>query len=356
MPAQLKPCSTEAVVIELLTGQTRAVIIHRNVLDVLGPRSCNLHSCKLRNLLLVNAFRPKKEWVEEHECSNIVISLWTTSAAHLLLLKAMQKVVRSPGCTLLYTGLRSRSKFYRAVEVTVVYYYCAPRPKFPTQIFKIRIGKHIAEEETKMSLDKAESVKIKLEETPLKTFDEIFGEGWWDKGEAEDLKMPAPQTLDKMSITKSTGRTPKLDKLNPIQLIRILLSQSLITLEKLNPIQLIRILLSQSLIILDKLNPIQLIRIILSQSLITLDKLNPIQLIRILLSQSLITLDKLNPIQLIRILHSQSLVTLDKLNPIQLIRILLSQSLITLDKLNPIQLIRILLSQSLVTLDKLNPI
>uniref|UniRef100_A0A914HR61 Uncharacterized protein n=1 Tax=Globodera rostochiensis TaxID=31243 RepID=A0A914HR61_GLORO len=39
------------------------------------------------------------------------------------------------------------------------------------------------------SLDKAESVKVKLE---LKTFDEIFGEGWWDKGEAEDLKTPAP--------------------------------------------------------------------------------------------------------------------------------------------------------------------
>uniref|UniRef100_A0A914HTW2 Uncharacterized protein n=1 Tax=Globodera rostochiensis TaxID=31243 RepID=A0A914HTW2_GLORO len=31
------------------------------------------------------------------------------------------------------------------------------------------------------SLDKAESVKVKLEETPLKTFDETFGEGWWDK-------------------------------------------------------------------------------------------------------------------------------------------------------------------------------
>uniref|UniRef100_A0A914HP75 Uncharacterized protein n=1 Tax=Globodera rostochiensis TaxID=31243 RepID=A0A914HP75_GLORO len=42
------------------------------------------------------------------------------------------------------------------------------------------------------SLNKAESVKVKLEETPLKTFDEIFGERWWDKGEAEDLKTPAP--------------------------------------------------------------------------------------------------------------------------------------------------------------------
>uniref|UniRef100_A0A914HP64 Uncharacterized protein n=1 Tax=Globodera rostochiensis TaxID=31243 RepID=A0A914HP64_GLORO len=40
------------------------------------------------------------------------------------------------------------------------------------------------------SLDKAESVE--LEEMTHKTFDEIFGEGWWDKGEAEDLKTPAP--------------------------------------------------------------------------------------------------------------------------------------------------------------------
>uniref|UniRef100_A0A914H163 Secreted protein n=1 Tax=Globodera rostochiensis TaxID=31243 RepID=A0A914H163_GLORO len=44
-------------------------------------------------------------------------------------------------------------------------------------------------------LDKAESVKVKLEETPLKTFDEIFGEGWWDKSEAEDLKMPLPKNF-----------------------------------------------------------------------------------------------------------------------------------------------------------------
>uniref|UniRef100_A0A914HPS3 Uncharacterized protein n=1 Tax=Globodera rostochiensis TaxID=31243 RepID=A0A914HPS3_GLORO len=57
-----------------------------------------------------------------------------------------------------------------------------------------------------------------------------------------------------MPFTKSTGRTPKLDKLNPIQLINL---------DKLNPIQLIRILLSQSLITLDKLNPIQVIRILL---------------------------------------------------------------------------------------------
>uniref|UniRef100_A0A914HRS7 Uncharacterized protein n=1 Tax=Globodera rostochiensis TaxID=31243 RepID=A0A914HRS7_GLORO len=40
---------------------------------------------------------------------------------------------------------------------------------------------------TTNSLDKAKSVKLEL-----KTFDEIFGEGWLDKGEAEDLKTPAP--------------------------------------------------------------------------------------------------------------------------------------------------------------------
>uniref|UniRef100_A0A914H9K1 Uncharacterized protein n=1 Tax=Globodera rostochiensis TaxID=31243 RepID=A0A914H9K1_GLORO len=40
------------------------------------------------------------------------------------------------------------------------------------------------------SLDKAETVKLEL-----KTFDEMFGEGWWDKDEAEDLKMPAPKNF-----------------------------------------------------------------------------------------------------------------------------------------------------------------
>uniref|UniRef100_A0A914HLV9 Uncharacterized protein n=1 Tax=Globodera rostochiensis TaxID=31243 RepID=A0A914HLV9_GLORO len=45
------------------------------------------------------------------------------------------------------------------------------------------------------SLDKAESVKLeKLEELRLQTFDELFVDEWWDKDEAEDLKMPAPPT------------------------------------------------------------------------------------------------------------------------------------------------------------------
>uniref|UniRef100_A0A914H0M3 Uncharacterized protein n=1 Tax=Globodera rostochiensis TaxID=31243 RepID=A0A914H0M3_GLORO len=40
------------------------------------------------------------------------------------------------------------------------------------------------------SLDKVESVQ--LEELPLQTFDELFVDEWWDKDEAEDLKIPAP--------------------------------------------------------------------------------------------------------------------------------------------------------------------
>uniref|UniRef100_A0A914HT30 Uncharacterized protein n=1 Tax=Globodera rostochiensis TaxID=31243 RepID=A0A914HT30_GLORO len=36
------------------------------------------------------------------------------------------------------------------------------------------------------SLDKAESVKVKLEETPLKTVDEIFVDEWWDNDKADE--------------------------------------------------------------------------------------------------------------------------------------------------------------------------
>jgi len=50
-------------------------------------------------------YEKKKEWIEEHDTSNVVLSLWTTSAARLHLLKLMQKVVRTPGCSLLYTGI-----------------------------------------------------------------------------------------------------------------------------------------------------------------------------------------------------------------------------------------------------------
>jgi len=63
------------------------------------------------------SFLIKKEFVEEHPCSNVgkfyiqikwiaiilVVSLFTTSAARLHLLRAMQAVAQTLGCKLLYT-------------------------------------------------------------------------------------------------------------------------------------------------------------------------------------------------------------------------------------------------------------
>nr|CAD2195420.1 unnamed protein product [Meloidogyne enterolobii] len=57
-------------------------------------------------VILINYIK-KKDWVEEHDSSNVIISLWTTSAARIHLLHAMQKVVRTPGCQLLYTDTDS---------------------------------------------------------------------------------------------------------------------------------------------------------------------------------------------------------------------------------------------------------
>ena len=47
-------------------------------------------------------YTPKHEFVEEHSCSNIVLSLWTTSAARIKLLKALQTVANTPDCEILY--------------------------------------------------------------------------------------------------------------------------------------------------------------------------------------------------------------------------------------------------------------
>uniref|UniRef100_A0A914LM09 DNA-directed DNA polymerase n=2 Tax=Meloidogyne TaxID=189290 RepID=A0A914LM09_MELIC len=62
---------------------------------------------ELTDDLLLISYTKKKEFVEEHDSSNVIISLWTTSAARIHLLHAMQKVVRTPGCTLLYTDTDS---------------------------------------------------------------------------------------------------------------------------------------------------------------------------------------------------------------------------------------------------------
>nr|CAD2174187.1 unnamed protein product [Meloidogyne enterolobii] len=62
---------------------------------------------ELTDEILLITYIKKKDWIEEHNCSNVVISLWTTSAARIHLLRAMQKVVRTNGCKLLYTDTDS---------------------------------------------------------------------------------------------------------------------------------------------------------------------------------------------------------------------------------------------------------
>uniref|UniRef100_A0A914HPJ3 Uncharacterized protein n=1 Tax=Globodera rostochiensis TaxID=31243 RepID=A0A914HPJ3_GLORO len=101
------------------------------------------------------------------------------------------------------------------------------------------------------SLDKAESVQ--LEELPLQTFDELFVDEWWDKDEAaEDLKMPPPTNFGQNVHHQIDRQNTQIGQIEPNStdqnppLTEILLSQSLITLDKLNPIQLIRILLTQN--------------------------------------------------------------------------------------------------------------
>nr|CAD2176707.1 unnamed protein product [Meloidogyne enterolobii] len=74
--------------------------IHNNSIEVAAIEELNSETMMIR-------YSKKKEWIEEHDSSNVVISLWTTSAARLHLLKLMQKVVRTPGCSLLYTDTDS---------------------------------------------------------------------------------------------------------------------------------------------------------------------------------------------------------------------------------------------------------
>ncbi|KAH7697592.1 hypothetical protein AAVH_35324, partial [Aphelenchoides avenae] len=49
----------------------------------------------------------RDEFVEENSSSNIFVSLWTTSAARLILYSHMEKVQTTPGCELLYTDTDS---------------------------------------------------------------------------------------------------------------------------------------------------------------------------------------------------------------------------------------------------------
>lgn len=70
--------------------------------------------------IILISYLQKKDWIEEHPCSNVVISIFTTSAARLHLLRSMKKVVRTPGCILLYTGkMISYTFFYPKIQILI---------------------------------------------------------------------------------------------------------------------------------------------------------------------------------------------------------------------------------------------
>jgi len=71
--------------------------------EFLRNKSIEVNSLdKLTEDTILITYEPKKEFIEEHPTSNIVISLWTTSKARIHLLHAMQKITDTPGCSLLY--------------------------------------------------------------------------------------------------------------------------------------------------------------------------------------------------------------------------------------------------------------
>lgn len=53
--------------------------------------------------LIMLTYKPKKCFISENPTTNVVISLYTSSAARIRLLKAMEDVHLTPGCELLYT-------------------------------------------------------------------------------------------------------------------------------------------------------------------------------------------------------------------------------------------------------------
>lgn len=83
-------------------------------------------------------YKNKEEWIEENKYSNVVISLFTTSAARLELFKALNKVANTPGCELLYcdTGLFYCSNNYhiinKSISDSIIYIHPENNDPLPT--------------------------------------------------------------------------------------------------------------------------------------------------------------------------------------------------------------------------------
>ncbi|KAF7639685.1 hypothetical protein Mgra_00001009 [Meloidogyne graminicola] len=71
--------------------------------DFLQNKSIQINSVdSLTNETILITYESIEEFTSEHETSNIILSLWTTSMARIHLLRAMKKVASEPNCTLLY--------------------------------------------------------------------------------------------------------------------------------------------------------------------------------------------------------------------------------------------------------------
>ena len=57
---------------------------------------------ELSDDMFLITYNTKEEFIEEHGSSNVLLSLWTTSAARIHLLKLLQKVDSTSGCEILY--------------------------------------------------------------------------------------------------------------------------------------------------------------------------------------------------------------------------------------------------------------
>jgi hypothetical protein len=63
---------------------------------------CVVDIYEVTEQILMVTYEMAEEYIVENANSNLVLALWTTSAARCLLLKELQRVARTPNCTLLY--------------------------------------------------------------------------------------------------------------------------------------------------------------------------------------------------------------------------------------------------------------
>uniref|UniRef100_A0A914NCF1 DNA-directed DNA polymerase n=5 Tax=Meloidogyne TaxID=189290 RepID=A0A914NCF1_MELIC len=89
----------------LRNGQSRSVVIDSPTELIEYDKNNSIEIQSIDNLTeetILLTYKQKEEFIIEHDTSNMVVSLWTTSAARIKLLKAMQKVAKAEGCNILY--------------------------------------------------------------------------------------------------------------------------------------------------------------------------------------------------------------------------------------------------------------